>query len=68
MSISPLLTVLRFLPGTAAAMGTSDVFFLLRLGAHFVVIGFFTSATTEHYSATGDDIIYVIGSHCRRNQ
>ena len=68
MPISPLLTVFRFLAGTATAMGTGDVFFLLRLGAHFVIVGLLASATAKHQSATCDDVIYVIGSHSCRNQ
>ena len=41
-------------------MGTSDVFFLLSLGLHLVVIGrLVASAATEHQSATSYYVVYL---------
>ena len=38
MSVGTLLTVFRFLTGRTAAVGTSDILFLLGLGLHLLAI------------------------------
>ena len=38
MPVSPLLTVFGFLTGRTAAVGTSDILFLLGLGLHLLAI------------------------------
>ena len=45
MPVGPLLTVFGFLTGRAAAVGTSDVLFLLGLGLDLaVVLGLITAS------------------------
>ena len=51
MTVSPLLTVLGFLPGRARTVGTGDILFLLGLGLYFVL---FLAGTAS--SAKGDAI------------
>ena len=51
MPVSPLLTVLGFLPGRARTVGTGDILFLLGLGLYFVL---FLAGTAS--SAKGDSI------------
>ena len=47
MSVSPLLTVFGLLPCRAATVSTGDVFFLLGLGLHLVLLFAGTTAATE---------------------
>jgi len=51
MTVSPLLTVLGFLPGRARTVGTGDILFLIRLRLYFVL--FFAGTAS---SAKGDSI------------
>ena len=59
MTVSPLLAILGFLTCRAAAVGTGDVFFLLGLGLHFVLIGVALGHSFEHQTTAGYYIIYI---------
>ena len=47
MTIGALLTVLRFLAGTAAAMGTRDILLLLGFGLHLAIVLRLVTSTSE---------------------
>ena len=47
MTIGALLTVLRLLAGTAAAMGTRDILLLLGFGLHLAIILRLITSTSE---------------------
>ena len=60
MSLRSLLTVFGFLAGTAAAVGTSNVFLLLGFGLYVVVVSFFAGTATPPDDATLDDGVDVV--------
>ena len=47
MTIGALLTVLRLLAGTAAAMGARDILLLLGFGLHLAIIFRLITSTSE---------------------
>ena len=54
MPIGPLLTVFGLLTSRATAVSASDVFFLLGLGLHLVLLFAGTTATTKRYAVYQD--------------
>ena len=59
MTIGALLTVLRLLAGTAAAMGTRDILLLLGFGLHLAIIFRLITSTSE-VDAVFEDILKVV--------
>ena len=47
MSVGSLLTVFRLLTGRTAAVGTSDILFLLGLGLHLAIVLRLVTSTSE---------------------
>ena len=59
MPIGPLFAVFRLLSGTTAAVCPGDVFFLLGLGLHLVLIGIALCHSLEHHPAAGNNIVNI---------
>ena len=59
MTIGTLLTVLRLLTGTAAAMGARDILLLLVFALHLAIIFRLITSTSE-VDAVFEDILKVV--------
>ena len=59
MTIGALLTVLRLLAGTAAAMGARDILLLLGFGLHLAIIFRLITSTSE-VDAVFYDILKIV--------
>ena len=59
MTIGALLTVLRLLAGTAAAMGARDILLLLGFGLHLAIILRLITSTSE-VDAVFKDILKIV--------
>ena len=59
MTIGALLTVLRLLAGTAAAMGTRDILLLLGFGLHLAIILRLITSTSE-VDAVFEDVLKIV--------
>ena len=66
MSVGPLLTVFGLLLGRATTVSTSDIFFLLGLGFHFVLLLARTTTATKRNTIYQDVLeIFFSCSHNR---
>ena len=59
MTIGALLTVLRFLTGTATAMSPRDILLLLGFGLHLAIVPRLISSTSE-VDAVLKDILKIV--------
>ena len=59
MPIGPLFAVFRLLSGTTAAVCPGDIFFLLGLGLHLVLVWVAFRHALEYQTAAGDNIVNV---------
>ena len=59
MTIGTLLTVLRLLTGTAAPMGSRDIFLLLGFGLYLAIVLRLVTSTSE-VDAVFEDILKVV--------
>ena len=59
MTIGALLTVLRLLAGTAAAMGTRDILLLLGFGLYLAIVLRLVTSTSE-VDAVFEDILKIV--------
>lgn len=65
MPVGPLLTVFGLLLGRATTVSTSDIFLLLGLGFHFVLL-FTRTTTTTKRNAIHQDVLEIFLS-CSHN-
>ena len=67
MAVGPLFAVLGLLACRARAMGTGNVFFLLGLGLHLVVLTTATTGSTSEDQSALDNIVYICHRAVRIN-
>ena len=60
MSVGTLLTVFRFLTGRTAAVGTSDILFLLGLGLHLLAIVLRLVSSTSEVDAVLENMLKIV--------
>jgi len=58
MTVSPLLTVLGFLPGRATTVSTGDILFLLGLGLYLAIVLARASSPSE-VDAVNQDVLEI---------